>query len=111
MKNSLIKLINKLLGRVTSASTDELDPNNYDYKEYYANGQLKRVKPIVNGKRHGIWKEYHETGKLTREITYDKGKINGIQKWYYETGKLRREALYKMVKNMVFGKNIMKLVN
>lgn len=62
MKNILIKMINKLLGLFTS--TDEVDFKNHVYKEYYKNGKLKREKPYVRGKKHGIEKEYYESGQL-----------------------------------------------
>ena len=94
MKNILIKMINKLLGLFTPVSTDELDLNNHVYKEYYETGQLKKEKPIVKGKRHGIEKEYYKNGKLLSEISYVKGKKHGIEKEYHINGQLLSEIQY-----------------
>lgn len=59
--------------------------NSKTYKEYYENGQLKREKPTVNGKKHGTLKEYYKTGELRSEILYIDGEKHGICKGYYET--------------------------
>ena len=85
MKNILVKMFNKMLGPFKPISTYEFDFKNHVYKEYYENGQLKREKPTVNGKKHGTLKEYYKTGELRSEILYVDGEKHGICKGYYET--------------------------
>ena len=94
MKNVLVKMINKLIGLFTSISTDEFDLNNHVYKEYYETGELKREKPIVRGKRHGIEKCYHKSGKLLSEMPYVNGKRHGISKTYNTNGQLYFEEMW-----------------
>lgn len=93
MKNILVKMIDKLLGLFTS--TDEFDFKNHVYKEYYKNGKLKREKPYVRGKKHGIEKEYYESGQLLYEIPYVRDEIHGICKTYlYTNGHLLKEEMW-----------------
>jgi len=93
MKNILVKMIDKLLGLFTS--TDEVDFKNHVYKEYYKNGKLKREKPYVRGKKHGIEKEYHINGQLLSEIPYVRDEIHGICKTYlYTNGHLLKEEMW-----------------
>ena len=58
-------------------------------KEYYENGQLKKIGTISNGIHIGEWKEYHENGQLSLIGNYEHGKQEGEWNIYYDNGEFR----------------------
>ena len=92
---------------------------NYDYVEYYANGQIDIEGEIIAGKEEGIWISYYENGQIkfegeyiqgeregywvgyfingvkSDELNYIDGKINGEYLWYHEDGYLQEKGNYQ----------------
>lgn len=64
-----------------------------EWKEYYENGQLKRIGTTSNGIYTGEWKEYYENGQLSGIGNYDGFKI-GEWKHYNKKGKLYATGKY-----------------
>ncbi len=85
---------------------------------YWNNGNVKQVRPIYQGKTHGLVESYYENGnllavvpyhlgipqgtvrlynpegRLTSEISYLAGKVNGPVISFYENGKPREKLPY-----------------
>ena len=75
------------------------------HEEYYENGELKRAKHYINGKKTGIWKswfssEYNPSGTRSRQLMSEKkytdGKLDGTYKKWWPTGRIRVRGTYKM---------------
>jgi antitoxin component YwqK of YwqJK toxin-antitoxin module len=82
----------------TDNTYDEDYKNNNTYgtiKEYYTNGQLKRIFGWEDGKKNGIYKEYYENRKPKVICNFEDDKKNGIYKQYYEEGQLNFICNYK----------------
>jgi uncharacterized protein len=91
-------------GKIVAAGPiDDADRQQGDWKEYYANGDLKSEGKYANGVKTGEWKYYFSDGKTYETGKYDKnGKQTGKWLWYYPQppiggkggGKIRRESNY-----------------
>lgn len=57
-----------------------------ELKTYHANGQLKEVFQLENGKVSGTLKSYFDNGKPKNEIEYKNGEQTGIRTEFYENG-------------------------
>jgi antitoxin component YwqK of YwqJK toxin-antitoxin module len=68
---------------------------NFPKKEYYENGNIKKVYYIKNGQLEGIYKEYDDKGYLKLEGIYKLGKLNGNVKGYNKNNKLFYQVNYK----------------
>lgn len=59
-----------------------------EWKEYYANGQLKNSHHYLNDKKHGVFKRYYEDGTLWMHLDkYVNDKYEGQWKSYHNNGK------------------------
>jgi antitoxin component YwqK of YwqJK toxin-antitoxin module len=65
-----------------------------EQKQYWSNGQLKRVANLVNNKKEGeiIW--YYENGNLWEISNWKDNKLEGEHKWYHDNGHLREISYY-----------------
>lgn len=61
------------------------------YKEYYADGKVKKEKTVIDGLNNGFFKIYYPSGVLQSEAYFINGKMNGGYRVYYESGKLFME--------------------
>lgn len=63
-------------------------------KEYYCDGQLKKVKQYTRGVPNGIYISYHENGKSKAIGAFKDGTAYGSWSFYSEDGKLTNEIKY-----------------
>lgn len=61
---------------------------NEDYKDYWANGQLRVSYTLKNGNLEGEYLEYYQSGKLLSVSYFNGGHFNGINKTYNEQGQI-----------------------
>jgi antitoxin component YwqK of YwqJK toxin-antitoxin module len=64
-------------------------------KAFYANGVLKSVWVMQNGKLNGIKREYTQDGILQSATNYKNGKIDGMHNIYREDGSLWTREIYE----------------
>ncbi len=69
--------------------------NQGEHKEFYPNGNLKKVGVYKDGKNDGLWEYYHENGHLSDKGTYKDGKENGLWEVFNDNGQLKRTGTYK----------------
>jgi uncharacterized protein len=74
----------------TVKSEVEYNQGTGDYREYFANGNLKTKGRIINSKKVGKWEFYYENGKLEGECEYKANK--GTYLGYFEDGNLRTKG-------------------
>jgi len=60
----------------------------------YANGQLKEIYYMKNGKKEGIYSLYYVSGQLKKNYNYVNDKIEGKYLYYYENGYLHVKCNY-----------------
>jgi antitoxin component YwqK of YwqJK toxin-antitoxin module len=66
------------------------------WKEYYADGQLRSEGLYSLGNRVGRWRFYHPDGSLEQEGNYNnQGNPEGPWKWYYANGNVHREESFR----------------
>lgn len=58
-------------------------------KRYFANGKLKSIYTLKDGKRHGKHIEYYPSGAICIEANYVNGLLQGEMRTYYENGRLK----------------------
>ena len=65
-------------------------------KEFYSNNKLKSIYVVDNtGKKNGIYKEYYENGNLKRLLNYDNDSLSGLSVDFTEKGKVADSIYYK----------------
>jgi antitoxin component YwqK of YwqJK toxin-antitoxin module len=83
---------------VTSVGgSDEDTFNIYPFNQkssYYDNGQLKKKRNYVNGKKEGEWITYYENGKISLTENYLHGKKEGECIEYNELGQISFKSNY-----------------
>ncbi len=74
-----------------------LEPNkeNYNYFEYYQNGQLKIESTYSKRLLDGDYYQYYRNGQLMYHRHYKKGEIIGVEQFYGETGEIQQQRIYK----------------
>ncbi len=70
-ENGNFKIIHEFLTDTAKLSED------YHYKEYYKNGNLKTNGLENRGMKKGDWKFYFDNGNLNAELSFVNSKING----------------------------------
>ncbi|PQJ77549.1 toxin-antitoxin system YwqK family antitoxin [Polaribacter glomeratus] len=65
------------------------------HKEYYENGQLKKIGNFENVNKTGEWKYYYENGQLSDIGIYKDGKETGEWKKYRQNGTLDGVGIYE----------------
>lgn len=68
---------------------------NGDYREYYANKNLRELGEFNNGLKEDIWKSWTENGVLTQLYTWKRGIKSGAFSIYEETGKPSQMGTYR----------------
>lgn len=63
-------------------------------KSSQKHGSSKNVRPMKNGKLHGVVKKYNNKGVLTHEASYVEGKKEGLTIDYYSDGRTFMEIPY-----------------
>lgn len=66
-----------------------------NYREYYANNNLKTEKTMINARTAGTLKAYYPSGVLQSEAYYADGALNGTVRIYNENAKLLFEQNFK----------------
>ncbi|MDQ7773496.1 MAG: hypothetical protein RDU13_08220 [Elusimicrobiales bacterium] len=65
-----------------------------DYREYFADGKVKREKTMIDGLNNGVSRSYYPDGTLQNEVYFINGRMNGAFKFYDRSGKLLQERSY-----------------
>ncbi|MCG9912284.1 MAG: toxin-antitoxin system YwqK family antitoxin [Flavobacteriales bacterium] len=79
--------------RMYNHGTLEKETNYEDgsFKEYYANGSVRKEGRLKENRLHGNMVQFYENGNRLSENVYENGKKNGVQKYYYMNGSLQAE--------------------
>jgi hypothetical protein len=77
------------------ATVQKQDQEGSVVKAFYANGVLKSVWILQNGKLNGIKREYTQDGILQSATNYKNGKIDGMHNIYREDGSLWTREIYE----------------
>lgn len=86
---------------VTSGRADTVmafDPENKNLVEYkirYADGKVRMIGNIMNGKKTGVWRMYSIRGMLENIIEYDGDEYNGIFIHFNDNGTTEYEQTYR----------------
>lgn len=86
MKKEIVTLLIFTLATFFSCTTKE--------KEYYQNGNLKKIVSVKNGEVHGVVKIFYPNGNVQELSYFENGKRNGISKGFFNTGELQWMVLY-----------------
>jgi antitoxin component YwqK of YwqJK toxin-antitoxin module len=62
---------------------------------FYDNGQLMRIYPYLDGKKHGLYQSFSKSGRLTGEGVYINGLAEGVFEYHHDSGELMRKLIYK----------------
>ncbi len=76
------------------------DPRDGNYTVYHANGKIRRVFVLKDGKSNGISKTYFDNGKPSEISNYVKGLLDGPFETYYETGGIKEKSTYRNGRHM-----------
>ena len=69
--------------------------DTYTVKSFYANGSVKEIKNVCNGRLQGSWSFYYENGKLMKKGNFINDRAEGTWKKYDKMGNLVRIENYK----------------
>lgn len=86
-------------GKIKKSVLFQIWDGSYKFKEFYENGQLKKVYYTINDKFEGLSAEYFPTGQLNSIGRYVKGLEKGDFLTYRKDGKLFVINKYKEGKN------------
>lgn len=73
---------------------DTLVNGNGTVHEYYPDGQLKAIVPVIGGKNSGIQYNYNLAGKIIDSTYHIMGYLDGMVREYYPTGELKSIVRY-----------------
>jgi uncharacterized protein len=76
---------------IEEGKIDKTGSREGDWKEYFADGNVKAEGNYKNNKKEGSWKYLFKNGSIEQQGAYSNGKYSGIWKWYYPTGELWKE--------------------